>query len=159
MIRDATAADEPFLFTMLALAASMDESPESLDRARTDPLLLDYAAGFGAPGDLGVIADPGMGAAWLRLRQGEPHPMKLWTDDVPELAIAVRPAFRGQGVGAELLGGLVERARGTHPAIVLSVRRENPALHLYQRFGFFIERELDNRVGGVSYAMRLDLCD
>ena len=54
---------------------------------------------------------------------------------------------------------LVERARGTHPAIVLSVRRENPALHLYQRFGFFIERELDNRVGGVSYAMRLDLCD
>jgi ribosomal protein S18 acetylase RimI-like enzyme len=158
-LRAALASDEPFLFAMLALAASMDESAESLERARTDPMLWPYAADFGRAGDLGVIATLGapVGAAWLRLQQGEPHPMKLWTPEVPELAIAVRPSARGRGLGAALLGELIARARGLYPAMVLSVRRENPAVRLYRRFGFLVEREVQNRVGTTSLVMHLDL--
>ncbi len=108
---------------------------------------------------LGVIATLGapVGAAWLRLQQGDPHPMKLWTPEVPELAIAVRPSARGRGLGAALLGELIARARGLYPAMVLSVRRENPAVRLYRRFGFQVEREAKNRVGTTSLVMRLEL--
>ncbi len=58
-------------------------------------------------------------------------------DDVPELAIAVFPEFRGQQVGTLLLGSIIARAeRDGLRAISLSVNRENPAKRLYVRYGF-----------------------
>lgn len=166
--RAARADDEALLYRMLALAASMDASDASVAAARSDPMLRGYVEGFGAEGsgregDLGIVAlrgDAPVGAAWLRLlpaTSGEPQPGKLWTREVPELAIATDPSTRGEGVGTRMMRELVDRARGRYPAIVLSVRAGNPAVRLYDRLGFVVEREIVNRVGGVSFAMRLAL--
>jgi ribosomal protein S18 acetylase RimI-like enzyme len=159
-IRAAREGDMGFLERMLALAASMNDDDESLATVRSDTSLRCYLEGFGRDGDLGVIAeragDP-IGAAWVRVLHGAPHPSKLWTREVPELAIATLPTARGQGVGAAMMRELVERARGSFPAIVLSVREGNPAVRLYERLGFQVTEKIVNRVGTVSLAMKLDL--
>jgi ribosomal protein S18 acetylase RimI-like enzyme len=155
--RAATPADAPLLWQMLTFAASMEGTAEDVAHVKHDPHLAEYVKGFGRAGDLGVVAYAGeetLGAAWLRLLHGEPNPMMVWTHDVPELAIALTPAARGRGVGTTLLRALIEAAADRYPAVLLSVREGNPAVHLYERFGFVRESELANRVGGQSIVMR-----
>jgi ribosomal protein S18 acetylase RimI-like enzyme len=145
---------------MLTFAASMEGLVDDVERAKSDPLLDAYVKGFGRDGDLGVVAlsnHAPVGAAWLRLLAGEPHSSKLWTTEVPELAIATLPEHRGGGVGSSLTTAIVDAAHGRYPAIVLSVREASPAVRLYERFGFVVERRLVNRVGGASLAMRREL--
>jgi ribosomal protein S18 acetylase RimI-like enzyme len=160
-VRIAGDEDVPFLWVMLTYATTMSPGGVvSVPDAMADPYLRTYVEGWGRPDDLGVVAidaraggEPGepIGAAWLRagLIVAEPG--------VPELATAVVPAHRGRGVGAAMMGELARRATGRFPAILLSVREANPAVRLYERLGFRREREVRNRVGGVSFVMRLDL--
>jgi ribosomal protein S18 acetylase RimI-like enzyme len=121
--------------------------------AQADPYLRTYVEGWGRSDDLGVVArgrddHAPIGAAWVRagLIVAEPR--------APELATAVAPAHRGRGVGAALMNELLRLASGRFDTVLLSVRAENPALRFYQRFGFRCEREVTNRVGGVSWVMR-----
>jgi ribosomal protein S18 acetylase RimI-like enzyme len=156
-LREATPADEDILWEMLFYAAAMaDDGATSADEARASPYLAPYVAGWGRPGDLGVVAEGAggapLGAAWLRLLAGDGgHPAV--DRAYPELAIAVRPALAGRGLGGALLARLLELARPRHPGIVLSVRAENPARRLYERHGFVIVDEMVNRVGTCSYVM------
>ena len=160
LLRYATAEDEPLLWRMLTYAASMTPGgPASIPDAQADAGLSWYVADWTRrAGDFGVVAtDDGgelRGAAWVRLLDGEARPHKVATLDVPELAIGVDPDCRGRGIGAMLLDGLIERARGRYPALALSVREGNPSVHLYERAGFVVERTVVNRVGGGSLAMR-----
>ena len=103
MIRPATAADEPFLLEMLELASNWR------DGAPPNPVDLSYAAGFGRPGDVGVIED-GQGAAWCRLRTSDDPGYGYVADDIPELTIAVRGEHRGRGLAAALLSELMRAA-------------------------------------------------
>jgi ribosomal protein S18 acetylase RimI-like enzyme len=158
-IRQAGATDTAVLWEMLTYAASMPASLEqNLVDARVDPTLQSYVLGFGRVGDLGVIAQEqtgeALGAAWLRLCEAEPVAHRHGSDREPELAIGVRAAHRRQGHGAALMRELLTLAAGRYPAIVLSVRVENPSIRLYRRFGFSTVREIENRVGGASLIMR-----
>lgn len=58
-------------------------------------------------------------------------------DEEELLLIAVTPSARGRGVGAALIEQLfvAARQRGT-AQIFLEMRRGNPAIHLYNKFGF-----------------------
>ena len=58
-------------------------------------------------------------------------------DEEELLLIAVRPAFRGKGVGRQLIQRFLDdaRARGMEKAF-LEMRAGNPAEHLYREFGF-----------------------
>jgi ribosomal protein S18 acetylase RimI-like enzyme len=161
-IRPATAADEPFLWEMLYHAAHMAEDGATSARAaRADPFLAQYVQGWGRGGDLGVIAlDPSgqpIGAAWARRLPGASQGDSAPHGHSAELAIAVLPAYASQGIGTRLLMALLEAARGVYPAIVLSVRADNPARRLYERMGFVVVDEIVNRVGGRSLVMRIDL--
>jgi ribosomal protein S18 acetylase RimI-like enzyme len=159
VLRLARADDQPFLLTMLFYAAHADEDegvrPEQL---LANAMLARYVVGFGRAGDLGVIAEGPrgpVGAAWVRLLAGDDRGYGWVADDTPELAIAVAPAMVGAGLGARMLGELLEHARTRYPAVSLSVRRENPARRLYVRFGFARVRDVTNRVGGGSETMIL----
>ncbi|CAB0594835.1 N-acetyltransferase [Corynebacterium diphtheriae] len=60
------------------------------------------------------------------------------SEDIPEVAIAIEPRYRGKGVGSILLNKSLELARtlGT-PGLSLSVDDGNPrAKKLYERLGF-----------------------
>lgn len=161
-IRDAGPDDAGFLWLMLTHAASMSPpGAAAVELARADPYLATYVEGWGQPGDLGVVAvhagEP-VGAAWIRLIAGV-KPGAERGPGIAELATATVAEHRGRGAGTRLLTALVERARRDRAfdAIVLSVRDGNPAIRLYERTGFTVVETVENRVGGVSYAMRLPL--
>src|SRR5262249_21176694 len=119
-IRPATPADEPILWDMLFYAASMaEDGATSSAAAKTHPYLAEFVAGWGRPGDLGVIAidsadDQALGAAWLRQLSGPEKHYAAVAEGVPELAIAVAPAAIGQGIGGALLGALLNLARSQY---------------------------------------------
>ncbi|MBB6097288.1 ribosomal protein S18 acetylase RimI-like enzyme [Deinobacterium chartae] len=56
------------------------------------------------------------------------------------MEITLLPAFRGQGLGTTLIGDVLRAASLEGRAVRLHVEPFNPALRLYQRFGFrFLE--------------------
>ncbi|EFH85923.1 GNAT family N-acetyltransferase [Ktedonobacter racemifer] len=153
--------DEPFLWDMLYYAAHMYEDGEmDTDAAKNNPDLQKYVRGWGRETDVGVLAlhpsnQRPLGAAWLRVLIEEKKMSRLIPDGTPELAIAVLPDYVGQGIGTQLMCHVLEAARKIYPAVMLSVRRNNPALHLYERMGFEIVDIAINRVGSESSVMLL----
>ena len=132
MIRRAGPHDVRFLRDMLRHAYYA--------RSQTDVPLSRYVEGWGRPGDTGLVAlDAGLpvGAAWYRLYREQEPGLGFVDESTPELTIAMVPSRRGRGLGRELLGALLERAREEgYERISLSVEPDNPARHLYERHGF-----------------------
>ncbi len=161
-IRQATADDEHTLWLMLTFAASMaDGGAEEVPRAKADAYLRTYVEEWGRrDGDVGVVAldetGRSLGATWLRLKAGHGE-FSVGTAAIPELATAVRPECRGRGVGTLMMKALIEISRKRFNAIELSVRETNRAATFYGRFGFRETGRLQNRVGGASLVLRLDL--
>lgn len=150
MFRLSMRADPAFLGEMLYEAVywrddGADERPP-LDAMLTQPEIARYVDDWGRPGDVAVTAldrgDEPVGAAWYRRFTAVAPGYGYVGADIPELAIAVYPEFRGQRVGSLLLGALLARARrdGEH-AISLSVNRDNPSKRLYARHGFEVVAE------------------
>ena len=143
IFRDAGPDDEAVLLDMLYFALFVPPAMPPLPKTIVaEPAIARYVRGWGRHGDDGTIAmtpDGGaIGAAWLR----------LWPDDdcgygfidvrTPELSVAVRPEFRGRGVGTTLLRRVLRRADAAYESVSLSVSIQNPAVRLYQRFGFVV---------------------
>lgn len=142
-LRPVTESDVPFLWEMLWLAAAVDVGMLNLgkDAALARPENQKYLAGWGRPGDAGVIAvgDTGepLGAAWYRLFGENAHGYGFVAADIPEITIGVSESARGQGVGGALLDALSDLAREQgFQQLSLSVDRKNPAIALYERKGF-----------------------
>lgn len=153
-IRELLAADEPIIWMMLRHAAHED----SVEAVRQTPSLVSYAEHWGRKGDLGFGAFVGVepaGAVWMRQWSAENQGYGFVRENIPELAIAIHPNYRGQGIGTALLMQLLETAQNQYPAVSLSVRDRNPAVRLYKRLGFTKVEGSDrpNRVGGTSFKM------
>ncbi len=108
------------------------------------PELALYYEDFGTGNaDLSMAAEEEgrlIGCAWSRIMQDYGHV----DDDTPSLAIAVLSPYRNRGVGTALMLGLLERLRAHgFRKTSLSVQKENPAFHLYQRLGFTVIGETD----------------
>jgi GNAT superfamily N-acetyltransferase len=114
--------------------------PVTADEAMAHPEVIRYHAGWGRPGDFGVVAtlDAGViGGAYCRLFTPEDHGAGYVDEATPELVIAVDIEHRGQGIGARILQGLEELASSSDfRQLSLSVQAENPAERLYQRCGY-----------------------
>lgn len=57
-------------------------------------------------------------------------------DDVRVIDIALLPPFRGRGIGAALLGEIIDEAAASGRRVSIHVERENRARSLYERLGF-----------------------
>ena len=66
------------------------------------------------------------------------------------MSIGVKSNARGQGVGEKLMRALIGEAARRGLGLCLSVRSENPARRLYERFGFrdIPGSDATNRAGG-----------
>ena len=138
-----------FLYQAIYLPVGVDPPPRSVIDL---PELQIYIADFGTqPGDHCLVAEVGekvVGAAWCRIMEDYGH----IDNDTPSLAISLLPEYRGQGTGTQLLNGLLLLLRENgYQRASLSVQKENPALHLYQRVGFQIAAEK-----GTEYLMLWD---
>jgi len=153
-IRPLTEADADWLWEMLyqAIYVSPDGEPP-LREIVHEPGIAHYAADWGRPGDIGYLATDTsgqqIGAAWLRLLVGHDRGYGYVDDATPELAVAVMPGHRGQGIGTRLLSALLDAAGESYDAVSLSVQADNPALRLYQRLGFEVVED-----GGRWFTMR-----
>jgi ribosomal protein S18 acetylase RimI-like enzyme len=131
---------------------------ERMPRGEIDAPVYRYVMNWGRPGDAAVIAlDDGnaVGAAWYRLFKEEEPGYGFVDEQTPELSIAVVPSRRGKGHGEQLLRALLDEARRNgFKQISLSVEPENPALRLYERFGFETVGE-----SGGSHVMLARLSD
>ncbi|WP_322742402.1 GNAT family N-acetyltransferase [Gloeocapsopsis crepidinum] len=140
-IRPLMSEDEPFLWEMLYQALYIPKGQSALPRDVVNlPELTCYVQGWGREGDCGFLAsdkvtNQPIGAVWLRLLVGENKGYGYVDDGTPELSIAVYPEYRSQGIGTQLLTHLFASDCG-QSSISLSVSVNNPALRLYERFGF-----------------------
>lgn len=151
-IRPAAPEDLPFLSDMLFEAGAVSEKVREMgkEKALSLPGMIYFLENFGRKGDFGFVAESAdkilLGAVWARLFSEENKGYGFVSADIPELAIAVVPEFRGRGIGTKLLKNLISAARDlNYPALSLSVDRKNPALKLYERFGFR-ESETSNEI-------------
>jgi ribosomal protein S18 acetylase RimI-like enzyme len=153
-VRALTVEDESIVWEMLRYASH----EPSLDSVQKQPELARYASGWGRVGDIGCVATKdtaSISAAWLRLWVKEEKGFGYVSDEIPELAMAVLPDFRGQGIGTHLLMQVLEMAKDHFPAVSLNVRADNSVVRLYERAGFIkvAGSEIINRTGGVSFNM------
>ncbi|MCC5618340.1 GNAT family N-acetyltransferase [Nostoc sp. CHAB 5836] len=163
-IRPLTQEDEPFLWEMLYEAAHMiEEGNLTVQDAKNNPDLAKYVKNWGCKDDSGFVAiwessNQPIGAAWLRLLTGENKGYGYVSDRTPELAIAILPQHRNQGIGTQLLIHLLAAGKTSYPSISLSTRATNPAFALYKRFGFEVVpgSETINRVGEISLTMKIN---
>ena len=149
--------DEPFLWTALyhAIHVPAGEAAPPPEIVRR-PESARYVRGWSPRAEPGVIAEAAddgrpVGAAWVRLLSGAGAGHGHVADDVPELAIAVLPGWRGRGVGTAMLQRLLRAVEPRYPGVSLSVSRTNPARRLYERHGF---REVGSK--DTSLIMRRD---
>jgi ribosomal protein S18 acetylase RimI-like enzyme len=117
-----------------------------------------YVDRWGRPGDTAVVGLEGatpVGAAWFRLYSADEPGFGFLDEQTPELSIAVVPSRRHHGYGSELLSALLAKARDAgFGEISLSVDAGNPAIGLYERYGF---REVGRE--GQAITMRANLDD
>ncbi len=144
MLRRARPEDEPFLRLMLYEAATPPDAPrQDLEDVLAEPRNARFIAGWGRPGDLGVVADEdgkSIGAAWIRVHAGDEFTPGYLGAAVAQVAIAVVPHQRGRGWGRQLLERLLREAEQQGlQEIQLTVGLANePALRLYESTGFLV---------------------
>ena len=177
-VRPLTAADQDLIWQLLSYAAH----EPSVEATKSQTCCIPYAQDFGTRrGDFGIVImtkdhhahdnqvheEYIVGGAWIRLlgTHGMSAVVVDKDDDdpkeIPELALAVIPDYRGQGIGSTLLTEFLKLAKqnGTFE-ICLSCRIDNQAaMKLYKRHGFqtIHNSEKTNRVGGISVSMLVKL--
>jgi GNAT superfamily N-acetyltransferase len=141
-IRPLTPIDEPFLWEMLYQAIyTPKDQPAPPRNIVQQPEIARYVQGWGKSGDRGFLAVNALthqpiGAIWMRLFPIEAPGYGYVDDHSPELAMALLPGDRGQGIGTQLLTTLIESC--PDESICLSLSDGNPVVRLYLRFGFAI---------------------
>jgi putative hydrolase of the HAD superfamily len=141
-IRLAAEADEEFLWEMLYQAIYIPEGkPRPSKDILKEPHIAQSLSGWGRRGDIALIAvttnHKPMGAVWVRLFDEMNKTYGYVDSSTPLLGMALLPEFRGRGIGKALLGKMLKVSKESgYQAVSLSVDPNNPALHLYQMFGF-----------------------
>lgn len=118
----------------------------------TDVPIGRYVDGWGRPGDTVLIAMDGghrVGAGWIRIFRETAPGYGFIDESTPELTVAVVPTRQGEGIGLELLRGLLDRARAdAYRAVSVSVEKNHPEVAFFEGEGF-------EQVGETTHAVVL----
>jgi len=141
---------EDFLYHAIFLPLGVEPLPHEVI---FEPKIFVYIKDFGGKDDCCVVAEQDeqiVGAAWTRIIPAYGH----IADKTPELAISVLPNWRGKGIGSKIMKGLFEllRERG-YQQTSLSVQKDNPAVHFYERLGYEIIGEKTDYANHEDFLM------
>ena len=134
-LRPATEADRDFLLSVYASTREDELARVDWEEGAREAFLehqfsaqdSHYRANYpGATFD--VIEVDGEPAGRLYVHRG--------AEEIRIMDIALAPAFRGQGIGTELLRELMSEAAASARSLSIHVEMNNPARRLYERLGF-----------------------
>ena len=122
---------------MLHYALRLDEVNKTLEDF---PQLKIYEKNYGVyHSDLGLYAlveHTIAGAIWLR-KLGKEHNLNGFVnEDTPILSIAIKPEFRGQGIGSAMLEQLLIEAGAVFEQISVSVLNQTKTIEFFEKVGF-----------------------
>lgn len=108
----------------------------------------DYEFGFQAVDE---TTEERVAGVWIKVFTKDNPGYGFYHEDYPELSMAVLPDYRGMGIGTLLFELMLDSAKKYFSGVSLSVDPDNPAMHLYERYGF-------ERCGsrGTSVIMKLE---
>jgi GNAT superfamily N-acetyltransferase len=143
-IRPVTDADFPFLFRLqeilrrpaLEATAGWDSAAQSVRLRATV-----------RPGRDQIIVHAGRDIGVLGVTR-QPH--RLWLRRIQLL-----PDCQGKGIGTAILRAILAQGRAARLPVFLRVRRDNPAVRLYERLGFRITGEDEARLEMTAEPDRL----
>lgn len=156
-IREIDERDQKYLFEMLYQSIYVKPGSNPPERHILSlPEIRKYVENWGRESDFGFIAVDNesklkIGAIWLRYYDFKNKGYGYISDNIPEIGVAVDYKRRGQGIGTALLKKLLNATTDSLETIALSVNLSNPAVKLYQKFGF---KECGR--SGTSIIMRYD---
>ena len=138
-----------FLFDLVYEAAYIPDGIERPPKSFVyEPKVSRYVENFGREGDLAFVLVDGrelVGGIWSRLFSDDGRGHGFVDESTPELGMAVFDGYRGRGFGTQLMQRLIDSLIDSgFGKVSLSVDRRNPALRLYERFGFEVVREKGN---------------
>lgn len=148
-IRAISQEEFKFLFDLVYEAGYVPDGMERPPKSFVyEPAVSRYVEDFGRTGDIAHVLVDGhelVGGIWSRLFSGECRGYGFVDESTPELGMAIFDGYRGRGFGTRLMQQLIDDliAHGFRK-VSLSVDRRNPALRLYERFGFEVVRENGN---------------
>jgi [ribosomal protein S18]-alanine N-acetyltransferase len=141
-IRHAISEDINFLWEMLYQAIYVPEGQTPPPKEiMNEPHIKQILEGWGRSGDLSLIAidtsNEPVGAVWIRLFNDDNKTFGYVDNETPILGIALHPHVRGKGIGTLLMEEVLKEAKELgYKKMSLSVDPNNPALRLYERYGF-----------------------
>lgn len=139
-----------FLYEAIFIPEGVDPPPREIIE---QPELKLYYEGFGTGrADYCIVADDGgnvIGAVWTRIMNDYGHV----DDETPSLAISLYKAYRGQGIGTQLMEMILAllKEKG-YERVSLAVQKANYAVRMYEKVGFKTVDENDE-----EYIMVCDL--
>ena len=125
---------EDFLYEAIFVPEGVPAPPREIIN---QPELQVYIQDFGTKkDDRCLIAETDgriIGAVWVRIMEDYGH----IDSETPSFAIALYPAFRGKGIGTELMQQMLSTLRQAgYRQASLSVQKENYAAKMYRSLGF-----------------------
>ena len=148
-IRAIAESEFEFLFDLVYESAYIPDGVERPPKSFVyEPAVSRYVENFGRFGDLAFVLVHGrelVGGIWSRLFSEDCAGYGFVDESTPELGMAVFEGYRGRGLGTRLMQRLIDDLISNgFGKVSLSVDRRNPALRLYERFGFEVVREQGN---------------
>ena len=123
-----------FLYEAIFIPEGVNPPPREIIE---QPELKLYYEGFGTGrADYCIVADDGgnvIGAVWTRIMNDYGHV----DDETPSLAISLYKAYRGQGIGTQLMEMILAllKEKG-YERVSLAVQKANYAVRMYEKVGF-----------------------
>jgi ribosomal protein S18 acetylase RimI-like enzyme len=148
-IRKLKISESDFLADMLYEAIFIPEGSDHLPReVIKDKSLSKYIENWGKDKfDIALVTEVDnqlIGAIWGRLLTNENKGFGYFDDNTPELSMAVKQEYRGQGIGTELINAIaLEYQKIGVECLSLSVDKANNASNLYKRLGFEVIGETE----------------
>jgi ribosomal protein S18 acetylase RimI-like enzyme len=134
-LRPVAAGDRAFLLDLYASVRALELAHVPWDKATRQAFIEQQFAAQDAhyrehyPGaTLDVIEVDGKPVGRLYVHRGG--------GDIRIMDIALAPAYRGRGIGGELLRSLIAEAAASQRTLSIHVEVNNPARRLYERLGF-----------------------